>query len=249
MARFDGKVALITGGTTGIGFSAARAFQAEGAQVIVTGRSEGALEAARAELGSRAWVVKSDTASLSELDALAAEVKNRFGHLDTLFVNAGIARFASLEESTPELFDEIFDINVRGAFFATQKLSPLLRSPGSIVLTTSVVDEKGFANSSIYSASKAALRSLARTFSTELLPKGIRVNAVSPGPIATPIFAKTGMDAAGMEAFERWAVELVPMKRLGRSEEVARAVLFLASEEASFINGEELAVDGGLSHV
>lgn len=249
MARFSGKVALVTGGTTGIGLATAQAFAQEGARVLVTGRSEGALAAAQSELGPGTLVAKSDTSSLEDLDALAAKVRAELGGIDVLFVNAGIAKFAPFEASSAALFDEIFDINVRGAFFAIQKLLPLLRSPGSIVLNTSVVDEKGFPNTSVYSASKAALRSLARTLSTELLPKGIRVNAVSPGPITTPILAKGGMDADGRAGFAKFVEETNPMKRFGRPEEVARAVLFLASEEASFTSGAELTVDGGVAHL
>ncbi len=247
--RFDGKVVVVTGGTTGIGLETARAYLAEGAKVIVTGRSADAAEAARKELGSGALVLVSDTSNLADLDLLAGEVISRFGGLDVLFVNAGIAKFAPLELSTPELFDETFDINVRGAYFATQKLAPLLRSGGSIVLNTSVLDQKGFPGTSVYSASKAALRSLARSLSAELLPRGIRVNAVAPGPISTPIYGKFGFDASALSAFEEQTKSNNPMKRFGRSEEVAKAVLFLSSPEASYTTGAELLVDGGIANL
>lgn len=249
MARFTGKTALITGGTTGIGFATAKAFLTEGARVVVTGRTRAALDAAKAELGSGALVLQSDTASLTDLDAVAKTVKAELGGIDILFVNAGVAKFAPLEASSADFYDEIFNINVRGAFFAIQKLVPLLRAPGSIVLNTSVVDEKGFPGTSVYSASKAALRSFARTLSSELLPRGIRVNAVSPGPVHTPIYEKLGLDAEGQVAFEKQMTELNPMKRFGRADEVARAVLFFASEESSYTAGAELAVDGGFSNL
>lgn len=247
--RFDGKTVVVTGGTTGIGLEAARAYLAEGAKVVVTGRSRGAAEAARKELGEGALVLESDTSKLEDLDALAREVGQRFAGVDVLFVNAGIAKFVPFEQSSPELFDEIFDINVRGAYFAVQKLAPLLRPGGSVVLNTSVVDEKGFAGTSIYAASKAALRSLARTLSTELLPRGIRVNAVAPGPISTPIYGKLGLDVATLSGMEEQFKALNPMKRFGRPEEVARAVLYLSSPEASYTTGAELAVDGGMMNL
>jgi NAD(P)-dependent dehydrogenase (short-subunit alcohol dehydrogenase family) len=249
MKRFDGKVAVITGGTTGIGLETAKLFLHEGAKVVVTGRSEPAIDAARKELGGGALVLRSDTASLGDLDALASNVRSQHGGLDVLFVNAGIAKFAPLEQSSVELFDETFGINVRGAFFAVQKLAPLIRQGGSVILNTSVVDVKGMAATSIYSASKAALRSLARTLSAELLPRGIRVNAVSPGPITTPIYGKLGFDAATLSGFEAQMVAMNPMKRFGRPEEVARAVLFFASSESSYVTGAELAVDGGFTNL
>lgn len=249
MGRFDGKIVVVTGGTTGIGLATARAFLAEGAHVVVTGRSRGAVDAAQKELGPRATVLASDTSRLEDIDALAAHVAAAHRRVDAVFVNAGIAKFAPLEASTPELFDAIFDVNVRGAFFAIQKLAPLVVDGGSIVLNTSVVDEKGFPATSIYSASKAALRSFARTLSTELAPRKIRVNAVSPGPIATPIFGKLGLDTATLTDMEKQMTESNPMKRFGRAEEVARAVLFFASNDSSYTTGAELAVDGGLSNL
>jgi NAD(P)-dependent dehydrogenase (short-subunit alcohol dehydrogenase family) len=249
MSRFQGKVALVTGGTTGIGFATARAFLQEGARVVVTGRSQSAVDAAQKELGPSALALRSDTANVAHLEALASQVKASYGKLDVLFVNAGIAKFGPLEAVTPDTFDEIFGINIRGAYFAVQKLAPLMGEGGSIVLNTSVVDEKGFPGTSVYSASKAALRSLARTLSAELLPRGIRVNAVSPGPIHTPIYGKLGFDGPGLQGFETQMAEMNPMKRFGRPEEVARAVLFVASAEASYIAGAELAVDGGVSNL
>ncbi|MBL8606938.1 MAG: SDR family oxidoreductase [Myxococcales bacterium] len=249
MGRFDGKIVVITGGTTGIGLATARAFLGEGAQVVVTGRSRDTVDAAQKELGPSATVLVSDTSRLEDIDALAAHVARAHRRVDAVFVNAGIAKFAPLEASTPELFDAIFDVNVRGAYFAIQKLAPLVVDGGSIVLNTSVVDEMGFPATSIYAASKAALRSFARTLSAELAGRKIRVNAVSPGPIVTPIFGKLGLDAAALSDMERQMTESNPMKRFGRAEEVARAVLFFASAESSYTTGAELAVDGGLSNL
>jgi NAD(P)-dependent dehydrogenase (short-subunit alcohol dehydrogenase family) len=220
MGRYAGKTALITGGTSGIGLAAAKAFLGEGARVAITGRDEKGLQAARHELGAGALVLRSDTSKLGDIEALAAEVKERLGGIDVLFVNAGIARFAPLEASTEAFWDETF-----------------------------AVDEKGFPGASVYSASKAALRSLARTLATEFLARGIRVNAVSPGPIATPILAKGGMVKEQVDAFTAQLRAGNPMKRLGTSDEVARAVLFLASTEASFTTGAELVVDGGLTQL
>lgn len=248
MGRYEGKTAVVTGGTSGIGLATAKLLIQEGARVIVTGRSPKGLDAARAELGDKATVVASDTSSIPEIDALAAQVKASFGRLDLLFVNAGIAQFLPLEAVTEDHYEKVLSINTKGAFFTVQRLAPLLASGGSVVLNTSVVDEKGFAATSVYSASKAALRSLARTLATELLPKGVRVNAVSPGPITTPIFEKTGLPAADRDAFLDNTRNSNPMKRFGNPEEVARAVSFLGFE-ATYTTGAELPVDGGLTQL
>ncbi len=247
MSRFTGKTAVITGGTSGIGLATAKAFLQEGARVLVTGRDEKGLEAARLELGKDAIVLRSDSGKLSDLGPLAEAVKSQLGGLDVLFINAGIAKFAPAEASSEELWDETFAINTKGAFFTVQKLTPLLRPGGAVVLNTSVVSVKGFQDSAIYAASKAALRSLARTLAAELIGKGIRVNAVSPGPIATPIYGKLGLTKEQAEGFAVQMAASNPMKRFGTAEEVARAVLFLASPEASYTIGVDLAVDGGLA--
>lgn len=249
MKRFTNKIALVTGGTTGIGLATAKALIAEGARVVVTGRNADALASAQKDLGASALVVKSDTANLADLDALAKQVEATHGGIDVLFVNAGIAKFAPLDASSPAFFDEIFGINVRGAFFAVQKLSPLVRSGGAVIFNTSVVDEKGLPGTSVYAASKAALRSFTRTLAAELLPRNIRVNAISPGPITTPIYGKLGFDAAGQAGFEKQMAESNPMKRFGQADEVARAVLFFASSDSSYTTGAELAVDGGFTNL
>ncbi|HXV09026.1 MAG TPA: SDR family oxidoreductase [Burkholderiales bacterium] len=241
--KLQDKVALITGGTTGIGLAAAKLFHAEGARVFVTGRSEAGIAEARKQLPPEVEVLPSDAADLADVQALASTLKNRAGHIDVLFVNAGIARFLPIENVTPQAFDEQFDVNVRGAYFTIQQILPLMSSGGSIVLTTSVAADLGMASTSVYSATKAALSSLARTLANELAPRGIRVNEVSPGPIETPIFGKIGLTAEQVDGMSA----LVPLKRLGTAEEVARAALFLASADSSFLLGAKVRIDGGLA--
>ena len=241
--KLQDKVALITGGTTGIGLAAAKVFHAEGARVFVTGRSEAGIAEARKQLPPEVEVLPSDAADLADVQALARTLKTRAGRIDVLFVNAGIARFLPIENVTPQGFDEQFGINVRGAYFTIQQILPLMSSGGSIVLTTSVAADLGMASTSVYSATKAALSSLARTLANELAPRGIRVNEVSPGPIETPIFGKIGLTAEQVDGMSA----LVPLKRLGTAEEVARAALFLASADSSFLLGAKVRIDGGLA--
>lgn len=248
MGRHAGKTVVITGGTSGIGLATARLLLDEGAKVLVTGRTPASVEAAEKELGDEVVVVRSDTSALGDLDGLAKTVEARLGKIDLLFVNAGIGKFAPFEAVTEELYDAIHATNTKGAFFAIQKLAPLLRDGASIVLNTSVVDELGLASTSVYASSKAALRSLARTLATELLPRGIRVNAVSPGPITTPIFDKLGIPEDLKAGLAEQFRSDNPMKRFGHAEEVARAVRFFAFE-ATFTTGAELPVDGGLSQL
>ncbi len=244
MGIYEGKTVVITGGTSGIGLATAKLLLGGGAQVLVTGRTDKTLDAAREELGVGAIVLKSDASSLSDIDALASAVKEAFGTLDVLFVNAGLARFAPLEQTSEAVYDEMLDLNAKGPYFTVQKLAPLMPSGGAIVLNTSSADEKGIPGISAYGAAKAALRSMARTFAAELLPRGIRVNAVSPGPIETPIMGKSGMPKEMTDQFGAQVLEMVPMKRWGQPEEVARAVAFLAFD-ATFTTGAELPVDGG----
>ncbi len=244
MAIYDGKTVVITGGTSGIGLATAKLLLAGGARVLVTGRTDKTLDAAREDLGAGAIVLKSDAGSLSDIDTLASKVKEAFGTLDVLFINAGLARFAPLEQTGEALYDEMFDLNTKGPYFTVQKLAPLMSQGGAIVLTTSSANEKGIPMISAYGAAKAALRSFARTLAAELLPRGIRVNAVSPGPIETPILGKSGMPPEMVAQFGAQVSEMVPMKRWGQAEEVARAVAFLAFD-ATFTTGAELPVDGG----
>jgi len=249
MNRFKGKTALITGGTTGIGLATAKLFIYEGARVIVTGRAAATIKTAQADLGDNAIVVRSDATSLPDMDALAKTVKETFGKLDVLFVNAGYGRFIPFESVTEEVYDEMLNLNAKGPYFIAQKLVPLMPEGSSVIFTTSMANVKAVAPLSAYGAAKAALRSITRSLASELLPRGIRVNAVSPGPIeSTDILQKAGMPK---EAADKAYVEMaqsVPMKRLGRPEEIAKAVAFLAID-ATYTTGIELPVDGGWSQL
>jgi NAD(P)-dependent dehydrogenase (short-subunit alcohol dehydrogenase family) len=248
MGRFQGKSVLITGGSSGIGLATAKLFKAEGARIAVTGRSQQALDEARRELGEQALVLQSDTAKLGDTKVLMQKVQAAFGGLDLLFVNAGVAKFMPAEMVSEEGFDETMNINLKGAFFTVQQALPLLRSGGSVVLNTSVVDRKGMPNTSVYAASKAGLRSLARTFAAELTDKGIRVNAIAPGPIETPIYDKLGLNHEQKSGFVQQINTMNPMKRFGHADEIAKAVLYLAAD-ATYTTGAELTVDGGMTQL
>jgi NAD(P)-dependent dehydrogenase (short-subunit alcohol dehydrogenase family) len=249
MRRFDGKVVVITGGNNGIGLAAAEQFEAEGASVVITGRDEITLEAATKSLGKQALAVKTDVRKTSDLDNLFATVEEKYGRIDVLFVNAGGARVASVADTTEELFDEISDTNFRGAYFTAQKAIPLLSDEGAVIFTTSYFDEVVMAGTSVVSATKAAVRSLTRALASELLSRKIRVNAVSPGVITTPIFGRLGIPREVVEEIGKSLQEKIPCKRFGAPEEIAKAVAFLASSDASYITGIELAVDGGFTHL
>jgi NAD(P)-dependent dehydrogenase (short-subunit alcohol dehydrogenase family) len=245
MAKLQGKIALISGGTTGIGAATARLFNAEGATVIVTGSSENSVESARVELpGVEALV--SDAADIAATKALVDQVKARHGRIDVLFVNAGIARFAPIDQIDEAFFDSQFDINVKGAFFLIKHAIPAIPDGGAIILTASVAGASGgLPGATVYGATKAALRSLGRTMARELSPRGVRVNTISPGPIVTPILDKNGFTPAQKEAFIDGARTRIPLARTGTSEEVAAAALYLAAD-ATYTTGAELFVDGGL---
>jgi NAD(P)-dependent dehydrogenase (short-subunit alcohol dehydrogenase family) len=246
MGRLENKVAVITGGNSGIGLSTAIEFALEGAKVAISGRNESTIEDAVKEIGHGAIGIKADVAKLADIDALYKEVSSTFGQIDVLVVNAGIAKGAPLEAFTEELYDEIIDINVKGAFFSVQKALPYLNDGASVIITSSAVNETGFATLSAYAASKAAVRSLARSFSTDLLNRKIRVNILSPGPVETPIFAKMGVAAEAVEGLKAGFAELTPIKRLGTSKEMAKGFLFLASDDSSYMLGGELVLDGGV---
>ena len=247
MNQFDGKRVVITGGTSGMGFATARYLLDGGARVLVTGRTKATLDSARAELGPNAIVVESDATSRGDADALAERVQSEFAGIDLLFVNAGATRWVPFEATTEAVYDELMAVNAKAPYFTVQNLAPLMGEGSAVVLTTSVVNVKGIPLVSAYSAGKAALRSMARTLATELLPRGIRVNAVSPGPIDTAILTKSMPKDEADKAIVMMA-ENTPMKRLGRSEEIAKAVAFLAFE-ATYTTGAELPIDGGASQL
>src|SRR5580704_15499560 len=246
MKRYEGKKVVITGGTSGMGLATAKMLLDGGARVLVTGRSKAGLESAQKELGKDAFVVSSDTRSLAEIDALASRVKTEFDTFDLLFVNAGFSIRAPLESITEAVYDEMFNLNAKGPFFAVQKLAPLIKRGGAVVLTTSVANVKGLPGQATYGAAKAALRSFARTLAVELLPCEIRVNAVTPGPVDTGILEKVFPTEEMRTQVKGHTVGIIPMKRFGTSEEIAKAVLFLAFD-ATFTTGLEIPVDGGWS--
>lgn len=249
MAKLTGKIAVITGGNSGIGLATAQVFAAEGAQVVVTGRRQEALDAALKTIGHGAAGIRGDVAKLADLDRLYAEVKKTFGRIDVLFANAGIGRSVPLQDATEEHFDSIFAVNVKGLYFTVQKALPLLSEGASVILTGSAAGVTGMANSSVYSATKAAVRSLARTWAAELVARKIRVNTLSPGPIRTPIIDTLGLTAEQRDAFEKGIVAMVPMGRMGEPEEVAKAALYLASSDSTYVTGVDLFVDGGAAQV
>jgi NAD(P)-dependent dehydrogenase (short-subunit alcohol dehydrogenase family) len=247
MDKYSGKNVVITGGGSGMGFAMAKLLVDGGARVVITGRSQATLDAARERLGENAVAVRGDVASLSDLDALADRVKSELGTIEALFVNAGIAPLTPFESTTEEVYDELFAINVKGAYFTVQKLAPLLSAGAGVVLTTSIANVIGLRDTSVYAAGKAALRSMARSLSRELLPRGIRVNAISPGPIDTGIL-ESMMTAEAAEQFKAERVANNPMRRFGTPDEVARAAAFLAFD-ATYTTGAEFAVDGGATQL
>ncbi len=247
MNKYTDRRAVITGGSSGIGLATAKLLVAEGATVLITGRDEDALDAARAQLGNSASTLRSDAASLPDITQLAEHIRAEFGMIDALFVNAGVTRFAPFEDTSEEVYDEIFAVNARGPYFTVQKLAPLLAPGSGVVLTTSVANVLGIPMISAYAASKGALRSMTRSLARELLPRQIRVNAVSPGPVDTGILDRSLPAEVAAQAKSQMTTEN-PMLRFGAADEVAKAAAFLAFD-ATYTNGAELAVDGGGSQL
>ena len=249
MNKLQGKIALVTGGNSGIGLATAKLFAQEGAQVIITGRDQSTLDAAAAEIGRAAQAIRSDVANMQDLDRLFAAVKSRYGRLDVLFANAGVFAVATLGDTTERMYDQIFDINVKGVFFAIQKAESLLSEGATVIITSSGVTHGGILNGGLYSASKAAVRQLARNLAHELAPRGIRVNVVSPGYTRTPAIGRGGATDEQVEGFFQRATGEIPMRRAGAADEIAKAVLFMASDDSSYTTGEELLVDGGYGNI
>ncbi len=247
--KLEGKIALVTGGSSGIGLATAKQFIEEGAFVYITGRRQAELDIAVGTLGSQATGVRADASRLADLDALYAQIQQKKGRLDVLFVNAGGGSFAPIGQITEEQYDQTFDTNVKGVLFTAQKALPLIPDGGAIVLNASIVSVQGTPNFSVYSASKAAVRSFARTWTSDLKDRKIRVNVVSPGPIDTPGLSGLAQNQEQKDALYAQLAASVPLGRLGKPEEIAKAVVFLASEDASYVAGVELFVDGGTVQV
>ncbi|CAB3747636.1 SDR family oxidoreductase [Paraburkholderia solisilvae] len=242
MNRFEGKTVLVTGGNSGIGLVTAQAFAAEGARVIITGRDEVTLATAAATLGKSALAIRNDAGSVAGARELGKRLAEEDVRLDAVFINAGIAKFSAFADVAESMWDESFDINVKGPYFQIQALTPLLNKGASIVLNGSINAHIGMPSSSIYAASKAALISLAKTLSAELLPRGARVNVISPGPVTTPLHTKLGLDPDSAEQLKNQ----IPLGRFGKSSEIAATVLHLAAPESGFIVGTEIVIDGGM---
>ena len=249
MNKLENKVAVITGGSSGIGLATAKEFIANGAKVVIFGRSKQALDNATESLGSNSISVQGDVSKVSDLDRLYSITISRFGGIDILFVNAAQAKLAAIADTTEDLFDEMIGINFKGAYFTLQRAIPHLNNNASVIITTSWLNSIGFGGSSLLSASKAALRSVVRVASAELIEKGIRVNAVSPGAIGTPLWGKIGLPEEVLKAAGEAITNQIPVKRWGQAEEIAKTVLFLAAADSSYIIGNELMVDGGLRQI
>lgn len=249
MERLKGKTALITGGTSGIGLATAKLFLQEGARVAITGQDARRVEEAGAALGSGAIAIRANVTSAADMASVAARLQREFGGLDIVFANAGIVKTAPFAEVDDANIDEQINVNFKGVIYTVQKMLPLLRQPASIILTSSTLAEQGAGSMSVYAATKAAVRSLARTLSAELAGRGIRVNVISPGPTETPIFGKLGLPAETVQEMAGQILAKVPAGRFAQADEMAKAVLFLASDDSSYMLGENLLVDGGMATI
>jgi NAD(P)-dependent dehydrogenase (short-subunit alcohol dehydrogenase family) len=249
MGKLTAKIAVITGGNSGIGLATAKRFVEEGAHVVITGRRKDELDKAVTEIGRNVRAVQGDVSRPEDLDRLYAIVREKHGRIDILFANAGVGSIGSFGEITEEHFDREFGINVKGLFFTVQKALPLLKDGASIILNSYIAGQKGIGGFSVYNATKAAVRSFARSWTSDLKERKIRVNAISPGPIETPIFDKIGLGKEESNHVINSLVSQVPLGRMGQAQEIASAAVFLASDESSFITGVDLSVDGGLAQV
>ena len=245
--RFKGKVAVITGGNSGIGLGVAKAYAQEGAEVAITGRDQKTLESAAKEIGDGVLAIQSDAGKVAEIEAAMKKIQGRFGRIDALFVNAGVGKFVPFEEITEKLFDETVNINMKGVFFAIQKAIPLMPKGSAIVVNASINAHLGMPGTTVYGATKAAVLNMVRTISADLLEKGIRVNAISPGPITSALLARDGITHEKLQETKDWIQSQVPLKRFGTPEEIAAAVLYLTSPESAFVLGTELIIDGGMA--
>lgn len=245
--RFQGKVAVVTGGNSGIGLGVAKAYAQEGAQVAITGRNAKTLEVAAKAIGEGTLAIQSDAGKVAEIEAAMRKIKERFGRIDALFVNAGVGKFVPLEQVTEEFFDEAVNINMKGVLFTVQKAVPLMPKDSAIVLNASINAHLGMPGTTVYGATKAAVINMAKTLSADLLEKGIRVNAVSPGPITSALLERDGLSQEKLQGTKDWIQSQVPIKRFGTPEEIAAAVLYLTAPESAFVVGAELIVDGGMA--
>ena len=243
----ENKIAVITGGNSGIGLATAKRFVAEGAKVVITGRRKEAIDEAVADIGEAASGIIADAANLADTDRMIEQIRQDHGHIDVLFVNAGVAPLVPFDQTDEATFDQVFDINVKGLYFTVQKALPLLSTGASIILNASVVNKLGFPGASVYAASKAAVRSIGQTIAAELAPKGIRVNLLSPGPIETPIYGKMGLPKEAVDEMGEKFAAKIPLARFGTANEMANVALFLASDESSYITGADIQADGGMT--